>query len=282
VSAEWHVERDAAIAYAVRGWPVFPLYPIESGRCRCRDPKCKAVGKHPITQGWPNAVPSVSAAEASWQPRLGARGIGLVCGPTSGMFGIDVDRRHGGEQTVRDWKRRGMKLAQTATDQTGDGWHLLYRWPEQSGIEIRAQHVGAGLQCRGVAHFLVLAPSMHRSGRRYRWLRSPDEIAPAPDWLLELIVESSRTRAPIVPADGEQPLVPIEHRHDALVRWLGIQRSMGFGEEALVRLTDVFLDTSVEIDEARCPLDRDHAHNTARDIARRYPPQRTNVDRRAS
>jgi hypothetical protein len=38
----------------------------------------------------------------------------------------------------------------------------------------------------------------------------------------------------------------------------------------------VFLDHAVELDEARCQLDRDHAHATARDIAERYSASRTN------
>ena len=279
MSAEAHVERDAAIAYAVRGWPVFPLHPIRpDGRCSgCGGEQC--AGKHPVTKGWGRSIPSVAAAESSWRGAFGARGIGLVCGPGAGVFGIDADRRHGAESTLSDWRRQGRR-SDTVVDQTGDGWHFLYRWPDELEVEIRAQDLGGGLQCRGADHFLVLAPSMHRSGRRYRWVRSPDEyeIADAPDWLLELIVASSKRKTPIVP-EGEQLLVPIHHRHDMLVRWLGIQRSMGFGEAALLGFTDVFLDTSVEIDEARCPLDREHARNTARDIARRYPPHRTNGDR---
>ena len=279
MSAEAHVERRAALAYARLELPIFPLHPIVGNRCGCGDPRCKAIGKHPIGKGWQNTIASVAAAEASWQPRLGARGIGLVCGPRAGVFGLDADRRHGAEATLADWRRQGRR-SETVTDETGDGWHFLYRWPDELEVEIRAQDLGGGLQCRGADHFLVLAPSMHRSGKRYRWVRSPDEheIADAPDWLLELIVASSKRKTPIVP-EGEQLLVPIGHRHDMLVRFLGLLRSMGFGEQALVGFARVFLDTSVEIDEQRCPLDRAQAEADARDIARRYPPHRTNGDR---
>jgi putative DNA primase/helicase len=275
-------ERDAAVAYAARGWPVFPLHPIEDGRCGCRDPKCKAVGKHPITRGWPNAVASVSAAEGSWGPKFGPRGIGLVCGPRSGVFGLDADRRHGAEATLANWKHQGRRL-ETVIDETGDGWHALLRWPDGFEPEIRAQDLGGGVSCRGAGHFLVLAPTVHWSGQRYRWIRSPDdhEVAPAPDWLLELIAASSKRKRLIESTgDGEQLRVPVGHRHHALVRWLGRERSMGFGEAALIALTDVFLDHAVEIDEARCPLDREHAHDQARDIAKRYKPTRTNPEDR--
>jgi len=268
-------EREAAIAYARLGLPIFPLHPIIDDRCGCHDSKCKAIGKHPIPTGWQNSIVSVPAAESCWRSGLGARGIGLVCGPKAGIFGVDADRRHGADATLQDWKRRGRRI-ETVTDASGDGWHFLYRWPKSFEVEIRAQDLGGGLQVRGAAHFLVLAPSLHHSGKRYQWIRSPfdQEVAEAPSWLLELIAAKSH-RTPIV-ADGEQQLVKIGERYHALVRFLGLLRSMGFGEKALVGFTDVFLDTSVEVDDdPDHKIDRDHAHAAARDIARRYLPYRT-------
>jgi hypothetical protein len=127
----------------------------------------------------------------------------------------------------------------------------------------------------------VLAPSWHRSGVRYRWVRSLEdhEIAPAPDWLLDLIAASSKRKTAIVP-EGEQLLVPIGLRHHALCQYLGLLRSYAWGEAALVAFADTFLDHCVEVDEARCPVDREHAHDTARWFARNCPPYRTNGGRR--
>ena len=71
--------------------------------------------------------------------------------------------------------------------------------------------------------------------------------------------------------DADEVRVPIGQRYAKLVEFLGITRSMGFGEEALVGFTSVFLDTSVEVDEQRKPLNREDAERAARDIARRYP-----------
>jgi putative DNA primase/helicase len=267
------------VRYAEIGWPIFPIWPIVNGRCTCRNPKCDNAGKHPITSGWPRTLPmTADAARLQWAPRLGERGFGLNCGPVAGVFGIDADRRHGAEATLTEWKRQGRR-SDTVIDATGDGWHFIYRWPEGFEPEIRAQDLGGGIQCRGAGHYLVLAPSMHRSGRRYEWVRSPfeHEIAVAPDWLLELIAGATKKDMRIANGGpGEQFLVPIGHRHDALVSWLGIQRSMGFGEAALVALADVFLDHAVQIDEARCPLDREQARDDARYIARHYAAHRTN------
>jgi hypothetical protein len=38
----------AAQEYAGRGWPVFPIWWPEDGRCACGDPDCSHPGKHPI------------------------------------------------------------------------------------------------------------------------------------------------------------------------------------------------------------------------------------------
>lgn len=268
------LERDAAIAYARLAWPIFPLHKIVGRRCDCRAGQdCKSIGKHPIPTRWQNTIASVPAAESQWRDGLGSRGIGLVCGPRADVFGVDIDRRHGGLETVREWARQGMRFGETVADRTGDGWHLIFRWPTELAVEIRAQHLGPGVQCRGAGHFLVLPPSRHRSGCRYAWHRPPEDHEPAParEWLLELVVANSRSARGPVASDDEQPLVPIGERYDALVRFLGLLRSTGLGEAALVACVDLFLDHAVEIDEARVPLDRAHAYRTARKIAR-YPP----------
>ena len=90
--------RDFAIAYAAHGWPVFPLWPVKGRDCACADLGCAAAGKHPITRGWPNAIASVAAAESSWREQFGDRGIGIALGPRSGMWVLDVDPRHGGDE----------------------------------------------------------------------------------------------------------------------------------------------------------------------------------------
>lgn len=118
----------------------------------------------------------------------------------------------------------------------------------------------------------------HKTGRVARLEAFTGETYSLDEITGELL-DAPTYRSTSIVREGDCPLVPIGERHNALVGFLGLLRSMGFGEEALVAFVDPFLDHAVEIDEARCPLDREHARATARDIARRYSAHRTNGDR---
>lgn len=263
-----------AVAYAEHGWPVFPLWPLAGRSCTCPDAGCAAAGKHPITRGWPNAVASVPAAETAWAERLGRRGIGLPCGPRSGMWVLDVDPRHGGARALAGLECDYGPLPRSLRTRTGgDGLHVLFAWPDDGQPLSNANGLPPGLDTRGEGGYIVLPPSMHASGQRYRWEVPPrdGQLESAPDWLLELVRQRQRSLTPADAGATGDVKVPVGERHEKLVQFLGAVRSMGFGEEALVGFTRVYLETSVELDEARRPLDRKHAEQTARDIARRYP-----------
>ncbi len=268
---------DAALGYARRGWPVFPLHPIVNGRCACNTANCDDVGKHPASKGWPNTIASVDAVPSLWADRHGPRGIGLACGPRAGVWGLDVDPDKGGLGSIRKLQAEHGPLPRTITSRTGSGgWHLIFRWADGIGL---GAGVAPGLDWRGQGGYLVLAPSPHACGGRYQWVFGPEDQEPAdaPGWLLELIAAKSKRNTPAAPA-GDRLAVPAGARHDALVRLLGLVRSLGYGEAMLVAVANAFMTTSTELsdDENRRSVDLANAEATARDIARRYPPARTN------
>ncbi len=264
--------RHAAMNYAGIGWPVFPLRPIVGDHCACGGTAC--AGKHPASKGWQRTIASVQAAESLWADRHGARGIGLLCGPQAGVFGVDVDSRHGGAQTMRELKERHGPLPPTIISRTGGGgWHLIFAWPV-GGEQIPSRaNVAAGVDIRGTGGFLVLPPSPHASGQGYAWITRPGDLEPAqaPDWLLELVRHERRGTAQ-TGAGGERALVPVGRRHDELVSFCGSVRSAGVREQTLVECGHAFLRHEVQHDPAK-PLDLEHAERTMRGVAHRYPPQ---------
>jgi putative DNA primase/helicase len=274
---------DAARAYAEAGWPVFPIHPIrDGGKCACGKPACAQPGKHPVTTGWQNTIASTKAVDGVWGEHHGPRGIGLACGPRAGVWALDVDPRHGGDVSIGNLAS-GFGLPKTVTSLTGSGgFHLLFRWSD--GVEIRnsAGKVGPGLDVRGENGYIVLPPSPHVSGRRYEWVHPPgaQDLAPAPDWLLELARKKpAGAKFKSESGGGDKVLVPIGRRYEALISFVGWLRAAGLNEETIVECGHAFLRHQVEIDADRHPLDRAHAEKGMRDGARRWPRHPNREDR---
>ncbi len=58
----------AALDYAARGWPVFPLHnPRAGGGCSCRKADCNQIGKHPRTEhGVKDATTDTATIRGWW------------------------------------------------------------------------------------------------------------------------------------------------------------------------------------------------------------------------
>src|SRR5438067_5020800 len=186
---------EAARRYASRGWPLVPVYAPTASGCSCGDPNCKSAGKHPTVSGW---------TERQFPPQAWANGtpgnIGIVTGARSGVVVVDVDA--GGEETLAQLEREHGKLPATVEARTGSGGrHLLFKHP---GILVRndaKKRLGPGLDVRGDGGFIVAAPSLHKSGKRYAWTPGAApwerELADLPPWLLARLREPARSPLPL-------------------------------------------------------------------------------------
>ena len=119
--------------------------------------------------------------------------VGIPTGAISGIDALDVDPRHGGDQSIADLQRKHGRLPVTLTSRTGGGgWHVFFKGdlPNSAGA------LGAGIDMRGDGGYVVAPPSLHVSGRRYEW-RSQAPIAPLPDWIAgELGKQRKRAATP--------------------------------------------------------------------------------------
>lgn len=256
-------------------WPVFPLHPLRSDRrCGgCGGEQC--AGKHPIPTQWERTLASRHAAEAAWRPGLGDRGIGLSCGKHAGVWVLDVDLASGGVDTLARLERTHGELPPTWRARTGSGGlHVFFR-DADGRIRNSASSVEQGLDIRGTGGYVVLPPSQHRSGHAYEWIAAPgrNPLADAPEWLATLaLIRPSRSDAGNR-RNGHGPeslkLIAAGKRHDALVRFCGLLRSCGLGEDAIVECGQALLRHHAVKDP---PMDMAQADRDMRDIARRYPP----------
>jgi len=186
----------AALDYRARGWSVIPVI---SGT------------KRPAVR-WLNfqEQPADETEIREWFARWPDASVAIVTGAVSGLLVIDIDPRHGGEESLAAWQREhGLLLPTVEAVSGGAGRHLYFAHP---GGELRNKvGLAPGIDLRGDGGYIVAPPSLHASGRRYTWRRSHDPdslaLAPLPDWLLHGTSGSS------------------DHRGHSLAHWRALVQS---------------------------------------------------------
>jgi len=181
---------DAAVSYAERDVCVFPLWWVVNGRCACGKVNCANAGKHPIGAVVPSGVKDATINAAVIRPWWARYPHANIATPTSWCTVLDVDPRHGGDETLAELERRHGPLPETAEVLTGGGGRHIYFRPVP-GLAPSTGKVGTGLDVKsGPGAYVLLPPSSHASSGTYR-----DEImhplfetplAEMPAWLLAL------------------------------------------------------------------------------------------------
>jgi hypothetical protein len=123
-------------------------------------------------------------------------------------------------------------LPETLTSATGGGGEQrLFRLAEHldlNAIGNSVRKLGTGLDVRASDGQIVVAPSVHRSGRRYRWLNRL-ALAALPEWLYELLAEHPRRVEAWPPAVRPHPDRLRRYGAAALARGLSLVASAKSG-----------------------------------------------------
>jgi hypothetical protein len=247
--------RAGALALAARGWRVFPLAPGTKDR--------------PLVKAWPQTATTDPAQIEAWWRETPTANIGLATGPGSGLFVLDVDPRHGGDDALRDLEARHGQLPETPEVLTpGGGRHLYFKCP--AGLDLRnsAGLLGPGLDIRGAGGYVVAPPSVRPDGS-YVWEceHGPDDapLADAPAWLLARLTERKPHGAGTGTGDGEP--IAEGRRNATLTRIAGAMRRVA-------ATTDEILAALRAVNQGRCrpPLPDEEVRTIARSVASRYAP----------
>lgn len=182
----------AALSYAARGWPVFPVHSIrERGtQCTCGRRDCGSPGKHPRTENGLKDATTDERTIRGWWQRWPDAGVAIATG--RGLVVVDIDVHKGGDDSYVDARRALGDVPDTVEVITGSGGrHIYLAAPEGVAVRCSAGQLGPGLDVRGDGGYVVAPPSLHASGRRYQWELSgdPDDVAVAPmpeGWLARL------------------------------------------------------------------------------------------------
>jgi len=216
---------DAALAYAKRGWPVLPIYEPVGHSCACGYEECQHPAKHPRTpNGYLDATTEESKIRAWWK-RWPRANVGVATG-LSGLIVLDVDPRHGGDESMRAIIAEYGALDTLAALSGGGGEH--YYLLASIATATRANALGSrypGIDVRAQGGYIIAPPSKHISGRPYEWeASSPAEPCVVPRWLVRLLEE--RELKPIDGADNGGPILEGQ-RNAMLTRFAGRLRRYG-------------------------------------------------------
>ena len=180
---------EAALSYLARGWSVIPGHSIDpDGICTCTRIDCDSVAKHPRV-GWiqyQTARPSEFQVRAWWQRWPNANVI-VVTGAISRLVVVDVDPRHGGDESLRDLSPTLPDTIVCLTGGGGQHYYFQYPGPVRSGAGILH-----GIDLRGDGGYVVAPPSTHASSQPYLWQIGAEPEAQAlahvPAWLLPILL----------------------------------------------------------------------------------------------
>lgn len=252
---------DAALAYAERGWPVFPLHAIApDGLCTCRNKHCSSPGKHPRTKNGLSDASMDPAQIREWWKTWPLANVAIRTGV--GLVVLDVDPDKGGAESLAALEQSHGALPRTYEVVTGRGGRHLY-FRAAGTVPNSASLIGPGLDIRGDGGYVVSPPSA--TAREYAVdLGGGEGPEPIPEWLLRASLR--KRAASSAPPSGDADAYMAGGRNVKLTSLGGTMRKRGMSQEAI--------EAALQMENARrChpPLDEVEVKKIAASVARYAP-----------
>lgn len=154
--------------YRTQGLIPIPLHGLVSGACTCSaGDQCSSAGKHPHIK---RQVATV-ATEQDWSRWLKSwpnMNIGILTGSDTGIWVLDIDPRHGGDESLAALIAEHSSLPVTLSAKTGGGGtHYLFQIPAGQIIHNSAGDIAPGIDLRGEGGLIVVEPSTTQGA--YQW-----------------------------------------------------------------------------------------------------------------
>ena len=209
-TAESYVAIDAASQYDALGWSVVPQLPGE---------KKPAV----LWKGFQARRPSGDELHDWFVAKWPHAGMAVILGPVSDLLVVDVDGRAAHSELVR----RLGQVPDAPRVQSGSGdlfrFHLYFRHPTNLQTTAKSTPWLQTLEFRGQGGIVILPPSQHKSGNRYRWApgQSPWEMA-LPEVPEEILKSLHSARRKVAVASQAAPIELTEKQLQLLQHIVGI------------------------------------------------------------
>ncbi|HLL60643.1 MAG TPA: bifunctional DNA primase/polymerase [Candidatus Nitrosocosmicus sp.] len=113
--------------------------------------------------------------------------IAVITGKVSNLTVVDIDPRHNGSY-------KPFEDISTVKSKTGgDGYHIFFQYEE--GVSNKAG-IQQGIDLRSEAGYVILPPSIHKSGKKYEWITAPSadfKLPKLPPFIKKLLNKSANT-----------------------------------------------------------------------------------------
>ncbi|MFX0542650.1 bifunctional DNA primase/polymerase [Roseovarius sp. S4756] len=243
----------AALAWVKQGAKIIALHGIyANGKCTCGKPRCRNSGKHPIAELFPkgqnSATNNVGKIRQAFAKHPNAN-LGVIL--PSNLVALDVDGPEG-EAALRD-----LNLKNTPTVRTGRGQHHYFKLTQTlPKAKVSLPQVDIKDDANG---YIVVPPSMHKSGKRYRWIRTKKPITPLPASFIRSLERVSKQSVSL----ANKVKIKAGGRNNELTGIAGFLRYRGLGETAISAALQA-LNVSV----CNPPLDHDEVDRIAASVAK--------------
>jgi Bifunctional DNA primase/polymerase, N-terminal/Primase C terminal 1 (PriCT-1) len=256
-------------------------HPCHSNTCKekgdhlCHQSVCGSIGKHPRTINGVDDATTDEAKIREWWEMWEDANVGIVVGKEAGLFVLDIDPRNDGDKTLSALEAKHSTLPETRTQDTGGGgFHFLFKYPDFAVKNDSKGEIGRGLDIKSDRGLIVAPPSLHVSGKRYRW-RNGAAIVAAPAWLLTLLRDVSK-KAKAKASEPVGDIIEDGTRKSTLLSLAGSMRRRGMNAVEIEAALMV-------VNQNRCnpPLDDDEVHEIATAVERYEPEDPISARRQA-
>jgi hypothetical protein len=155
---------EAALTYAQKGWPVFPLH-----------------NKIPFknSQGYKDATTDEQQIQTWWTLHPTAN-IGLATGEKSEVIVLDIDPPEG-HYSLQELQSQHAPLPETRRSRTGNkGLHFFFQYPRDGNTYTNAVGLAGleGVDIRATGGYVVIPPSKLYGRLAYKWGNPETEVDP--------------------------------------------------------------------------------------------------------
>jgi hypothetical protein len=253
---------DTALRYAKVGWPVLPIFSIKDGHCACwKGAECTETAKHPIISGGLTNATTDETVIRLWGNLYGTANLAVR---TDNLVVVDVDsvKVPEAKAAMSALVAEHPELRDAWIVRTGSGgYHYIFAANPDKPIGNSTSKLGKGIDTRGIGGYIVVPPSVHKSGGHYKWLRKTDELPMVPDWMFDLLSKAKETEGTFT--GGGEPIPP-HTRHAFFLQLAARLRNLNADEETMYAMM-------MKENEKRCdPLhDVEDIRKIAEDFAKK-------------